>query len=172
MTMLLLLSPSALVTDYLPSPGQGSVARAIMQAEQQVFLDQHALRPVPPSLDALSPPIAQIVASRWREPCEGLFEFLALQHPAELLRLIRNGKLEAADLTFAAEIAGQLKNSHAVQTTLLPLLSHTEAVVREGAIYGITRHQDAAVREKLAQLAASDRSNAVRTAAADALEEM
>jgi len=105
------------------------------------------------------------------DPCEDAFEYLADGFPEGLLALIRSGRLEAADLTFAAEIAGRLPDHSAIRSALVPLLSHREAVVREGAIYGLTRHIDAAVRTTLERLAGGDPSRAVRTAAADALDE-
>jgi len=159
------------VTEYAPSPAQGEVARLLARIEHEVFVRQYRLRPVPPPFDELPPPIAQRIASRWREPCEAAFEYLAEHSPPHLLQLIERGKLDAADLTFAAEIAGRVADSVAVRHTLLALLSHPEAVVREGAIYGLARHLDSAVRQQLSELAAKDPSAAVRTAAADALDE-
>ncbi|HSN97755.1 MAG TPA: HEAT repeat domain-containing protein [Candidatus Nanopelagicales bacterium] len=171
MNTLDLPSPPAYVLEYRPSPAQGELARTISRIERGVFIAQHEARPAPPPFDDLPPPVAQLVASRWKEPCEGAFEYLAAHHPRHLLRLIQGGKLEHADLTFAAEIAGRLRDEGAVQRALLPLLSHPEAVVREGAIYGLSRHLNASVRERFAELAAKDPSAAVRSAAADALDD-
>ena len=64
----------------------------------------------------------------------------------ELAQLIQSQQLAAADLTFAAEILGNSKDHELVRTVLTPLLSHVEAVVREGAIYGLTNHLDPATR--------------------------
>lgn len=126
---------------------------------------------LPSAFDVLSPPVAAVLVGRWQKPCVAAFEYLASMYPASLLELITNGRLDPADLTFAAEIAGRLRDGDDVRRALVPLLSHPKAVVREGAVYGLARHVDAGVREILERLAAEDTSAGVRTAAADALDE-
>lgn len=172
MTAIVTAGLPAQALEYRPAPAQGEAARSLARIEQALLVRQHQLRPAPPPFDDLDPLVAHAVASRWKEPCEGAFEFLALNHAEQLLRLIALEKLAPADLTFAAEIAGRLADSDAVRRTLVPLLDQQEAVVREGAIYGLTRHLDQEVRERLLELAAKDPSAAVRTAAADALDEL
>lgn len=108
---------------------------------------------------------------RWNAPCKAAFEYMAFKYPASLLSLLSSGRLEPADLTFVAEIVGRLDDHDRVRAVLVPLLSHTAAVVREGTIYGLTRHIDASVRQALEHLADNDPSAAVRTAALDALDE-
>src|SRR5438445_8008085 len=49
------------------------------------------------------PPTLQ---ARWQRPCEAMFETLASQDPAALMKLISSGELESANLTFAAETLG------------------------------------------------------------------
>jgi hypothetical protein len=87
--------------------------------------------------------------------------------------VIELGTLRGGDLTFAAEILGRASEADGavVRRALLPLLAHPEAVVREGAVYGLTRHQDAAVQTALETMAATDPYEVLRTAALDALEE-
>jgi HEAT repeat protein len=170
MSALSLQEPPAVVC-YTPSPAQGTEARELAERLQRALAAQRQIRAVPPAFDVLSPPVAAVLADRWQEPCEGAFEYLATRFPASLLGLITNGRLDPADLTFAAEIAGRLRDDGAVRRALVPLLSHPEAVVREGAVYGLARHLDASVRTILERLAAGDASAAVRTAAADALDE-
>ena len=123
----------------------------------------------PPPFDELRADVAADLADRWSEPCEAAFELLAENYPPELLRLIASNRLRATDLTFAAEIAGRLSDSAAVRRTLLPLLSHDDAVVREGAIYGLAPHAEETVRSALARLSASDPSAAIRLAATETL---
>lgn len=84
---------------------------------------------------------------------------------------IASGETSLVDLSFDAESLGQCPDSDLVRRTLTPLLSHVSAIVREGAIYGILKHQDDAVRAMLAAIAAHDVSIAVRQAAMDAIEE-
>jgi len=126
----------------------------------------------PPPFDELRPETAADLAHRWSEPCEAAFEFLAENYSPELLKLIASGRLRATDLTFAAEIEGRLSDSTAVRRTLLPLLLHDDAVVREGAIYGLAPHADETVRLALARLSASDPTAAARQAATETLADL
>lgn len=74
-------------------------------------------------------------------------------------------------LTFKAEEAASLPAQDAI-AFCLPLLAHFDAVVREGAIYGLAPHlhvSPAAV-EALRHSATTDPSPGVRAAARDALE--
>jgi HEAT repeat protein len=126
----------------------------------------------PPPFDELRPDAAADLADRWSEPCEAAFEFLAENYPPELLKLIGSDRLRGTDLTFAAEIAGRLSDGAAVRRTLLPLLMHDDAVVREGAICGLAQHGDETVRAALIRHSASDPSPAVRQAATDTLADL
>lgn len=90
-------------------------------------------------------------------------------HPDLLLEIIRNGKLEPASLTYAAEYAGQIENSEQVRDALMPLLHYPNPVVREGAIYGLANHIEH-IRIILKIVSEHDPSRAVRNAARDVLE--
>lgn len=105
-----------------------------------------------------------------QSPCEATFEYLAEHHPDALVVLVQHGALKVTDLTFAAEAVGRFQNSILVRAVLLPLLRHPSAVVREGAVYGISNHLDMASRQELERVARDDASPGVRTAARDALE--
>ncbi len=153
-----------------PSPAQGTEA-AVLDRLMKIAAEARATRAVPPPFGFLARDIAAEVFDRWEQPCENAFEYLAARYPGALLSLVQDRRLEAADLTFAAEIVGRLANHVAVRAALVPLLAHAEAVVREGAIYGLTRHIDQATRVILERVADGDRSAAVRTAARDALDE-
>ena len=102
-------------------------------------------------------------------PSDALFERLATQDPARLVRMLKSG-LEPALLTHAAEIAGRELPSDAVLHTLLELLAHESPLVREGAIYGLAAHVGDQVDTGLRKLAENDPSPGVRTAAHDVLE--
>ena len=117
----------------------------------------------------LPPDIGRELAQRWAEPCELAFEHLLHHRPVVLLAWIRSGNLHVADLTFAAEIAGRHTDAVSVRETLLPLLTHAEPVVREGAVYGLALHLDGEVRSALQRTADEDASLGVRQAARDAL---
>lgn len=122
-----------------------------------------------PPFDQLSPMAAIAVTSQWSVFCEAAFDFLADCFPCDLLRLMSSGKLGPVDLTFAAESIGRVPASDLVRRTLLPLLSHSDAIVREGAIYGLRAHENGEVRSRLTHMATADSSWEVRQVAADAL---
>lgn len=145
---------------------------AIEQTVREVWDTLSEARPVPPPFDVLPGDIGAKVAARWNEPCEGVFEYLAAKHPMALAVLIRGGTLKTADLTFAAEYMGQAHNSPLVRSVLLPLLEHPNAVVREGAIYGIRRHSNTEVRALLISIREKDPNLALREAAMEALEDL
>jgi hypothetical protein len=99
------------------------------------------------------------------------YNWLASNAPETLLTIIRDGQLRPSRLTFAAEAAGLIPNSVAVRDALFPLLQHESAVVREGAIYGISNHLNDEALIVLRRIATDDASPAVRQAAADLLDE-
>lgn len=74
-------------------------------------------------------------------------------------------KFDPSELTYAAERVGDWADSALVRATLLPLLDHTSAVVREGAIIGLSNHVDRIVRSRLLRLAVDDPNSAVRESA-------
>lgn len=103
-------------------------------------------------------------------PCEETFQRLAIEDPQGLIRLIGEGTLEVTDLTFAAEIAGDIPDSNLVRPILLRLLGHSSPLVREGAVYGLRHHLNQETYDRLTQLMKSDPSPGVREAAAEAIE--
>lgn len=105
----------------------------------------------------------------WDKPCCAMFEYLADNDPAELLRLIDSSSLQPEDLTFAAEVAGRLPGELVVKS-LLALLRHDSAVVREGAIYGLSNHRSTSVDTELQNIIIRDSSYAVREAAGATLK--
>jgi hypothetical protein len=122
------------------------------------------------ALDALPASAFRQVIKRWSVPCDAAFEWLAHHQPQALLDLIESQQLQTADLTFAAEIAGTIDDAASVRRTLLPLLDlRYDSVVREGALYGLANSLDQAARNRIAQVAAGDPSEAVREAAHDTL---
>ena len=48
--------------------------------------------------------------------------------------------LRPSDLTFVAEALGRLQDSDNARSVLIRLLGHEAALVREGAIYGLSHH--------------------------------
>ncbi len=125
--------------------------------------------PISPPFDQLSPKAAIAVTSQWQVACEGAFEFLADYFPNDLVRLVSAGILEPVDLTLAAESVGRIPADALVQQSLTPLLDHSDAIVREGAIYGLRGHENEEIRARLTRMATGDPSWCVRQAAANAL---
>lgn len=102
--------------------------------------------------------------------CEALFERLARSHPARLAGLVADGSLPPGKLTYAAEALGLISDADLAARTLLPLLKHPTPVVREGAVYGLTRLPDRSdVKMALDETAAHDPSPGVREAAGESL---
>lgn len=93
---------------------------------------------------------------------------MADRDPALLISTLERRGLPTWELSFTAEAAGILPAARGV---LLALLEHASPTVREGAIYGLSKQVDAepALRARLSTIARSDRSGAVREAAAEAL---
>lgn len=92
--------------------------------------------------------------------------------PEKLIELITSGKLQTVDLTYAAETLGSARKDDAsIRVVLVSLLFHKDAPIRESAIYGLSNHVSAGVKEILKVIAATDTSNAVRNAAKDLLED-
>jgi hypothetical protein len=114
-------------------------------------------------------------ATRFEEHCDEEFRFLASNEPRRLLELIENGLRDRPELlTFAAEAAGHIGLTPWVIEALLPLTGDKEAVVREGAIYGLIPHLERSIkaRETLRCMAKGDPSPGVRSAAQDALSQL
>ncbi len=64
---------------------------------------------------------------------------LAQQNPKELIRIITNSKGDPQTLAFGAEVLGEeVDNEPLVTPVLRQLLKHPHALVREGALNGIT----------------------------------
>lgn len=101
---------------------------------------------------------------------EEKFVRFADENPGRLVELIRSS-LRPALLTFAAEAAGRIANTALVVNALLPLLAHADAVVREGAIYGLSPHLEASLeaREALRTMLAREPSPGVKAALNEAL---
>jgi HEAT repeat protein len=167
---------SAQITPFVLSDhfgaGSSDEAKTIREAQGNAFLDLQRGRALPPYLALLSPEARVVVDARWSDVSEAMFEFLAVNYPSELLKLISGNVLSPPAMTFAAEIAGRTSFGDAVRTVLLPLLDHASPLVREGAIYGLRQHADATVTQKLRTLAKSDPSSGIRQAASDTLDDL
>lgn len=90
--------------------------------------------------------------------------------PERVLELLDRTDLPPSELTFIAELAGEIP-SNSVAAPLVRLLSHPSPLVREGAIYGLARHRSPAIDQHLRSVTMADPSPGVREAAAELLGE-
>lgn len=103
---------------------------------------------------------------RFPELSEELFQLLADEAPEALAKVLTTeGLLDNAELTLAAEAMGRCDNAELVRRTLRPLLKHRSAVVREGAIYGLSTAASDHVRVVIEYVSRKDPHPGVRQAA-------
>ena len=82
--------------------------------------------------------------AQWDEPCEAMFEHLAKHDPTRLLAYLESEILPRHLLTFAAEWAGRVASPSLAVPSLIRLLQHRSALVREGAVHGLASFLDRA----------------------------
>lgn len=109
------------------------------------------------------------LSSRGEILCENLFERLAEDDPHRLVKMLLSGEIPDYLLTYAAEEAGNQLESELVVPALLQLLSHPQALVREGAILGLGEHESDEITTRLLEIASMDSSPGVRERAKGAL---
>lgn len=88
---------------------------------------------------------------------------LAQNNPKELARILSSPNADTHTLTFGAELLGDVNDERIVLPTLRQLLKHVNAVVREGAMMGLSsfymdRKPPADIIERLRVMAKSDPS--------------
>jgi hypothetical protein len=98
---------------------------------------------------------------------EPLFGALAEREPQSLLRLVESGVLDRVDLSFALEALGRAGAEY--EQVLISKLTHSQAVVREGAVCGLAEFDGERVRQALLRVARGDSSPGVRAAAEQVL---
>ena len=108
-TSLALPSPFFLGSEFCL--GESDEARKISDSKHQALTEYIRGRALPSFLSALSPESAFVVQARWENPSEEMFEFLAERFPGDLLNLINQKALMPPEMTFAAEIAGRIRDS-------------------------------------------------------------
>lgn len=63
---------------------------------------------------------------------------LAQDNPKELARILTSPNTDSPTLTFGAELLGDVSDEQIVLPTLRQLLKHLNAIVREGAMMGLS----------------------------------
>lgn len=101
---------------------------------------------------------------------------MAQSNPKELARIITSPNADTHMLTFGAELLGEVPDERIVLPALRQLLKHVHALVREGAMMGLSSFyvdkkppQD--IIERLQVIAKSDPSPSLRLDAKALLEE-
>lgn len=108
----------------------------------------------------------------WPKPCEAMFRYLARNRPRDLASHLRESSYTPGLRARAAEAAGDIEDHELARSFLLPLLRDAAPIVREAAIYGLERHQNTEVRERLRGLVSDPHTtDGVRAAASEALDE-
>lgn len=107
---------------------------------------------------------------------EDLFEYLSINRPHDLADMIKNNALRPEDLTFAAEYLGRnCIDSNLVRETLIPLLSHSDVVVREGALIGFdgfeSPHPNDEIKKIILDMSINDPSLTIRQITKSMLED-
>jgi hypothetical protein len=101
---------------------------------------------------------------------------LATSNPKELVRIITSPNSDVHALTFGAEIlGGEVKDESLVLPALRQLLKHVNAVVREGAMLGVSAFYMEArppqdILDRLQKMGADDPSPACKMLAISLLE--
>lgn len=112
-----------------------------------------------------------IRASAWDQPCQSMFTELVRRDPQLLIDIIRYWNLSNTQLSYAVETLGYHHSIEEVINTLLPLLRHQEALIREGVVYGFGHHiSDLRIRELLSHHLRVEISPGVRSAIEEVLE--
>ena len=116
----------------------------------------------------------RMLPPKWHENldvCDECERQMTEERALEGLALVERGGAAPHDLTFAAEALGGLSDAPRAIHHLLILAKHTSPIVREGAVYGMSRFAgESAVAVTLRELAANDPSPGIRQAASEALD--
>lgn len=101
---------------------------------------------------------------------------LAQNNPKELARIITSPNADTHVLTFGAELLGEVTDEQIVLPALRQLLKHVHALVREGAMMGVSsfymeKRPPQDIIERLRMIATNDPSPSLRGDAKALLDE-
>jgi HEAT repeat protein len=89
----------------------------------------------------------------------------------KLITLLSDPTLDSDTLAYAAEVAGNNIASNIIRSPLEKLLNHKDSIVREGAIFGLSKHLTPQLKKRIQFMSLHDENNDVRSAALDILED-
>lgn len=102
---------------------------------------------------------------------------LAQNNPKELARILTSPNADIHTLTFGAELLGEVSDERIVHPTLRQLLKHINAIVREGALMGVSsfymeKRPPQDILDRLRAIASNDPSPSLRGDAKSILEDL
>ena len=113
------------------------------------------------------------VATKIEQPTESFFNEIAESAPRRLVTLIQggieNGDLGPVEIYWAAKSASRA-TPEIVTPILLTLLKQDVPIIREGAVYGLSKNKSPEIQRTLKHVAENDNSQGVRDAAGDFVE--
>jgi len=159
-----------------PSVGRQLRRRPSPEPFLAVSVGETRMPDATPAADVAEPPAEEIINWRQVVPAvfarefsaisEELFVALAARAAPRLAKLLTtDGLLDDTELSLAAEAIGRAEDEKLVRQTLVPMLKHRSALVREGAIYGLAELGSNEVRSAIATTAKNDKHPGVRRAA-------
>lgn len=100
------------------------------------------------------------------------YDEFALRDPWMLVHLILHHDLPSHELTYVAEALGKMEPTSTAIALLDQLVTHDSATVREGVVYGLSRHRNhIGASSLLKTMATTDPSQTIRDIASEALED-
>lgn len=102
---------------------------------------------------------------------------LAQNNPKELARILTSPNMDIKTLTFGAEIlGGEVKDENLVLPVLKMLLKHVNAIVREGALIGVSAFYTEAnppqeIMDRVRLIATNDPSPSLKDYAKDIIKQ-
>ena len=121
------------------------------------------------AIDELAKRLTELLVSPVRKPYsrDDLAE-KAIKTPGELIKQIERNELSIPELTFAGEELGN--QGDWVFPTLELLTAHSSPIVREGAVYGLSKLKSEQSKRLISKLAEKDQSPGVREAAREMID--
>lgn len=104
------------------------------------------------------------------------YDEFALRCPHMLVHLILHHDLPPHELTYVAATLGKMQpptieTSSIVVDLMERLVTHHSEIVREGVVYGLSRHRTTSAISLLKTMASTDPSQTIRDIAQEALED-
>ena len=100
------------------------------------------------------------------------FEKLAINEPQILIEKIKSSYLKMYELVYAIEAAGLIEDSNSIRQLLIPFLFHTNELIRESSLYGLSYHINDEVIDCIFNIIENDPNDVVVNVALQILSSM